>query len=73
MVKTSSISIFFLCTSFIDNELTAVGGYSVDNHTNKQFTLCQGQWVEVYPPMSIARSNAACVGISNDLAAVWYF
>ena len=50
----------------IDNELTAVGGYSGDNHTNKLFTLRQGRWVEEYPPMSIARSSAACVGISND-------
>ena len=50
----------------IDNELTAVGGSSGGNHTNKLFTLRQGQWVEEYPPMSIARSSAACVGISND-------
>ena len=50
----------------IDNELTAVGGYSGGNYTNKLFTLRPGQWVEVYPPMIIARSSAACVGISND-------
>ena len=52
----------------IDNELTAVGGYSGGggNHTNKLITLRQGQWVEVYPPMIIARCGAACVGISND-------
>ena len=52
----------------IDNELTAVGGsrpLSV-NDTNKLFTLRQGQWVKVYPPMSVAHSNAACVGISKD-------
>ena len=50
----------------IDNELTAVGGYSGSNPTNKLFTLRQGRWVEEYPPMSIARRTAACVGISND-------
>ena len=51
----------------IDNELTAVGGYSGGiSHTNKVFTLRQGRWVEEYPPMSIARRSAACVGISND-------
>ena len=51
----------------IDNELTAVCGYSGDgNHTNKLLTLRQGRWVEEYPPMSIARYSASCVGISND-------
>ena len=50
----------------IDNELTAVGGYSGGNHTNKLLTLRQGRWVEEYPPMSIARLAASCVGISND-------
>ena len=50
----------------IDNELTAVGGVSGGNRTNKLSTLRQGQWVEVYPPMSRARSSAACVGISID-------
>ena len=50
----------------IYNELTAVGGSSGGNHTNKLFTLRQGRWVKEYPPMSIARSDAACVGISND-------
>ena len=50
----------------IDNELTTVGRYSGDNHINKVFTLRQGRWEEVYPPMSITHSDAACVGISND-------
>ena len=49
----------------IDNELTAVGGYSGGNHTNKLFILRQGKWVEEYPPMGRGRSRAACVGISN--------
>ena len=49
----------------IDNELTAVGGYSSGNHTNKLVTLRQGRWVEEYPPMRRGRSSAACVGISN--------
>ena len=48
----------------IDNELTAVGGYSGGNDTDKLLTLRQGRWVEEYPPMSIARCSAACVGIS---------
>ena len=49
----------------IDNELTAVGGYSVGYPTNKLVTLRQGRWVEEYPPMDRGRSSAACVGISN--------
>ena len=56
----------FSALVIIDNELTAVGGYSGGNNTNKLLTLRQGRWVEEYPPMSIARSDAACVGISND-------
>ena len=50
----------------IDNELTAVGGFSGGNRTNKLFTFRPRRWVEEYPPMSIARRSAACVGISND-------
>ena len=49
----------------IDNELTAVGGSSGGNRTNKLFTLRQGRWVEEYPPMGKGRRSAACVGISN--------
>ena len=49
----------------INNELTAVGGSSGGNHTNKLVTLHQGRWVEEYPPMGRGRSSAACVGISN--------
>ena len=49
----------------IDNELTAVGGSSGGNSTNKLVTLRQGQWVEEYPAMGRGRSRAACVGISN--------
>ena len=49
----------------IDKELTAVGGYSGGNRTNKLVTLRQGQWVEEYPPMGSVRRRAACVGISN--------
>ena len=49
----------------IDNELTAVGGYSGVNFTNKLVTLRQGRWVEEYPPMGRGRRSAACVGISN--------
>ena len=49
----------------IDNELTAVGGSSGENRTNKLFTLRQRWWVEEYPPMGRGRISAACVGISN--------
>ena len=57
---------YYSALVIIDNELTAVGGFSGGNDTNELFTLRQGRWVEEYPPMSIARNNAACVGISND-------
>ena len=51
----------------IDNELTAVGGFSGGYKlTNKLFTLHHGRWVKVHPPMSRARRSVACVGISND-------
>ena len=49
----------------IDNELTAIGGVSGRNFTNKLFTLRQGRWVEEYPPMGRGRRSAACVGVSN--------
>ena len=49
----------------IDNELTAVGGYSGRYCINKLFTLRKGRWVEKYPPMGRGHSSAACVGISN--------
>ena len=49
----------------IDNELTAVGGSSGRNSTNKLVTLRQGRWVEEYPPISTALSSVACVGTSN--------
>ena len=52
------MSIYILTLHYIviiDNELTAGGGgYSGGKRTNKLFTLCQGQWVKEYPPMSIA-------------------
>ena len=49
----------------VDNELTAVGGYSGRSRTNKLVTLRQGRWVEEYPPIGRGRSCAACVGTSN--------
>ena len=38
-----------------------MGGWNGSNHTNKLFTLRQGQWVEEYPPMKTARSSPAVV------------
>ena len=49
----------------VNNELTAVGGYSGRSRTNKLVTLRQGRWVEEYPPIGRGRSSVACVGISN--------
>ena len=49
----------------IDGELTAVGGDDGSYHTNKLFTLRQGQWVEHYPPMNTARSDTAVVNTSD--------
>ena len=49
----------------IDGELTAVGGQDGSRYTNKLFTLRQGQWVEHYPPMNIARFSPAVVSTSN--------
>ena len=53
--------------AIIDSELTTVGGEDrADRPTNKLFTLRQGQWVEVYPPMNTARSSPAVVSTSDD-------
>ena len=49
----------------IDRELTAVGGQDGSRYTNKVFTLRQGEWVEHYPPMNIARSTPAVVSTSD--------
>ena len=51
--------------AIIDSELTTVGGWDRAGHTNKLFTLRQGKWVEVYPPMNTARSNPAVVSTSD--------
>ena len=48
----------------IDSELTAVGG-GLYVCTNKLFTLRQGKWVEVYPPMNTARERHAVVSTSD--------
>ena len=51
--------------AIIDSELTTVGGEDRGGHpTNKLFTLRQGKWVEVYPPMNTARSHPAVVSTS---------
>ena len=52
--------------AIIDSELTTVGGWDkAGHHTNKLFTLRQGKWVEVYPPMNTARSSPAVVSTSD--------
>ena len=47
--------------AIIDSELTTVGGEDEAGHTNRLFTLRQGKWVEVYPPMNTARYRLAVV------------
>ena len=49
----------------IGSELTTVGGGVRAGRTNTLFTLRQGRWVEVYPPMNTARSSHAVVSISD--------
>ena len=52
--------------AIIDSELTTVGGVDGPGHaTNKLFTVRQGKWVEVYPPMNTARSSPAVVCTSD--------
>ena len=52
--------------AIIDSELTTVGGGNGgDRCTNKLFTLRQGKWVEVYPPMNTARACPAVVSTSD--------
>ena len=52
--------------AIIDSELTTVGGgVGADRRTNKLFTLRQGKWVEVYPPMNTARYSPAVVSTSD--------
>ena len=52
--------------AIIDSELTTVGGWDGDGRTtNKLFTLRQGKWVEVYPPINTARSCHAVVSTSD--------
>ena len=51
--------------AIIDSELTTVGGKDGADRTNRLFTLRQGKWVEVYPPMNTARSCPAVVSTSD--------
>ena len=51
--------------AIIDSELTTVGGGVRAGRTNKLFTLRQGKWVEVYPPMNTARYSPAVVSTSD--------
>ena len=51
--------------AMIDSELTTVGGMDRAGRTNRLFTLRQGKWVEVYPPMNTARSSPAVVSTSD--------
>ena len=52
--------------AIIDSELTTVGGKDRARRvTNQLFTLRQGKWVEVYPPMNTARYRLAVVSTSD--------
>ena len=51
--------------AIIDSELTTVGGLDRAGCTNRLFTLRQGKWVEVYPPMTTARYDPAVVSTSD--------
>ena len=52
--------------AIIDSELTTVGGDNrADRVTNRLFTLRQGKWVEVYPPMNTAHFCPAVVSTSD--------
>ena len=52
--------------AIIDSELTTVGGWDgADRYTNKLFTLRQGKWVQVYPPMNTEHSDPAVVSTSD--------
>ena len=51
--------------AIIDSELTTVGGWVIAHCTNELFTLRQGKWVEVYPPMNTARFDPAVVSTSD--------
>ena len=51
--------------AIVDSELTTVGGVDGAVRTNRLFTLRQGKWVEVYPPMNTARSDPAVVSTSD--------
>ena len=51
--------------TIIDSELTTVGGADRAGCTNRLFTLRQGKWVEVYPPMNTAHSSPAVVSTSD--------
>ena len=51
--------------AIIDSELTTVGGLDRAGCTNRLFTLRQGKWVEVYPPMKTARFDLAVVNTSD--------
>ena len=52
--------------AIIDSDLTTVGGLDrAGRRTNRLFTLRQGKWVEVYPPMNTARYRPAVVSTSD--------
>ena len=52
--------------AIIDSELTTVGGEDgAGRRTSRLFTLRQGKWVEVYPPMNTAHSKPAVVSTSD--------
>ena len=52
--------------AIVDSELTTVGGVDrAGRRTDRLFTLRQGKWVEVYPPMNTAHSSPTVVSTSD--------
>ena len=64
-MELPSCPYLFSGLAIIDSELTTVGGVDRAGYTNKLFTLRQGKWVKVYPPMKTARSHPTVVNTSD--------
>ena len=64
-MELPSCPYLFSGLAIIDSELTSVGGWDGAGRTNRLFTLRQGEWVELYPPMNTARSSPAVVSTSD--------
>ena len=65
-MQLPSCPYLFSGLAIIDSELTTVGGLDrAGRRTNRLFTLRQGKWVELYPPINTARSSPAVVSTSD--------